>query len=196
MILIAWTCYLFCISLYFLCQMIAVLHISIFFMSNDSCDMNLGNSQTILLYKPIIQTVERYAHWHYWVNLIFICIFHVMARLLPRKFWYWWRPLEDAIHLEDFFQESSSRGKDSPVSYVLTRRLQDVSKTSWSKRIYLLKSYVFKTFSRRFQDVFKKTLFFVQFGLKWSFWLTKVLETDFLQKSNTTGTDSSLLSKF
>ena len=39
--------------------------------------------------------------------------------------------------------------------FVFRRRLQDVFKTSWSRPIYLPWPYVFKTSSRRFQDVFK-----------------------------------------
>ena len=39
--------------------------------------------------------------------------------------------------------------------FVSRRRLQDVFKTSWARPIYLSWPYVFKTSSRRFQDVFK-----------------------------------------
>ena len=39
--------------------------------------------------------------------------------------------------------------------FALALRLQDVFKTSWSRPIYLSWPYVFKTFSRRLQDIFK-----------------------------------------
>ena len=39
--------------------------------------------------------------------------------------------------------------------FALALRLQDVFKTSWSRPIYSSWLYVFKTSSRRFQDVFK-----------------------------------------
>ena len=50
---------------------------------------------------------------------------------------------------------SWSRGIYSPLSYIVLQRLQDVFKTSWLRPIYSSWSYVFKTSSRRFQDVFK-----------------------------------------
>ena len=56
-------------------------------------------------------------------------------------------------------QKTSSRrlGQDQYIrlSYTSSRRLQDVFKTSWSRPIYSSWPYVFKTSSRRFQDVFK-----------------------------------------
>ena len=49
--------------------------------------------------------------------------------------------------------KTSLRRTGCPYSYVFRRRL----KTSWLRPIYLSWSYVFKTSSRRFQDVFKTT---------------------------------------
>ena len=45
-----------------------------------------------------------------------------------------------------------------PYSCVFRRRLQDVFKTSWSRRIYSYWWYVFKSPSRCFQDVLQKLL--------------------------------------
>ena len=68
---------------------------------------------------------------------------------------------------EDVFQirlqkTSSGRLQDvlmktniSLLTYVFRRGLQDVFKMSWSRPIYSSCPYVFKTSSRRFQDVFK-----------------------------------------
>ena len=65
-----------------------------------------------------------------------------------------WRRLEDVFLLR--LQETSSSIRiHSPYSYVFRKRLQDVFKMSWSRPIYLSWLYVFKTSSRRFQDVFK-----------------------------------------
>ena len=50
---------------------------------------------------------------------------------------------------------SWSREIYSPLSYIVLQRLQDVFKTSWLGPIYSSWSYVFKTSSRRFQNVFK-----------------------------------------
>ena len=47
--------------------------------------------------------------------------------------------------LQDVFKTFWSRRIYSPWSYVFGRRLQDVFKTSWSRQIYLSWSYVFKT---------------------------------------------------
>ena len=56
---------------------------------------------------------------------------------------------------EDAFNTSSRRfDRDEYVRLSLTSS-EDVFKTSWSRRIYLSWPYVFKTSSRRFQDVFK-----------------------------------------
>ena len=57
--------------------------------------------------------------------------------------------------LQDVFKTFWSRRVYSPWSYVFGRRLQDVFKTSWSRRIYLSWSYVFETSSRHFYHVFK-----------------------------------------
>ena len=65
-----------------------------------------------------------------------------------------WRRLEDVFRLR-LQKTSSSIRIRSPYSYVFRKRLQDVFKMSWSRPIYLSWLYVFKTSSRRFQDVFK-----------------------------------------
>ena len=65
-----------------------------------------------------------------------------------------WRHLSSSCS-EDVFKTSWSRRIWSPWPYVFIRRLQDAFKTSWWKPIDLSQSYVFKTFSRRLQDLFK-----------------------------------------
>ena len=62
--------------------------------------------------------------------------------------------------------KTSSRRICSPQPYVFRRCLQDVFKTSWSRPIYLSWSYVFKTPSRRLQDVFKTSSRHLQDVLK------------------------------
>ena len=57
--------------------------------------------------------------------------------------------------LQDVFKTFWWRRIYSPESYLFRRRLQDVFKTSSSRPIYSSWSYVFKTSSKRFQDVFK-----------------------------------------
>ena len=75
------------------------------------------------------------------------------------------RPDEDVLktsfvfffrrRLQDVFKTSSSRRIYSPYSYVFRRRLQDVFKTSWSRPIYSSWSYVFTTSSRHLHDGFR-----------------------------------------
>ena len=60
--------------------------------------------------------------------------------------------------LQDVFKTSWSRRTYSLYSYVFRRRLQDVLKTSWSRPIYSSCSYVFKTSSRRLQEVLPRCL--------------------------------------
>ena len=57
---------------------------------------------------------------------------------------------------EDVFKTSLSRRICSPQPYVFRRRLQDVFKTSWSRAICSSCQDVFKTFSRRLEDVLQK----------------------------------------
>ena len=150
---------------YWMMEMPLVLHISLFFMSNDSCDMNLGNSQTIML----------------------ICF---LSRRSSRR-------LQDVFKIfQDFFKKSCKN-----VFKTYSKRFQYILKTwnedkKWSfpLRIFsvnVTKFTVFRGFGHIYwRNCLWKTSFFVQCGLKRSFWLTKVLETEFLQKSNTAGNDS------
>ena len=66
----------------------------------------------------------------------------------------WWRRLEDVFRL--LLRKTSSRRLDQH-EYILMNHTasEDVFKTSWSRPIYSSCPYVFKTSSRRFQDVFK-----------------------------------------
>ena len=65
-----------------------------------------------------------------------------------------WRCLSSSSS-EDVFKTSSRRlDQDEYVRLSLTSS-EDVFKTSWSRPIYSSWLYVFKTSSRRFQDVFK-----------------------------------------
>ena len=57
--------------------------------------------------------------------------------------------------LEDVLKTSWSRTIYSSWPYVCRGRLQDDFKTSWSRRIYSSQSYVFQASSRRFQVDFK-----------------------------------------
>ena len=68
----------------------------------------------------------------------------MLSGKFPNKHLSWWRRLEDFL-------------KTSFV-FFFRRRLEDVLKTSWSRPIYSSWPYVFKTSSRRFQDVLQKRL--------------------------------------
>ena len=71
----------------------------------------------------------------------FNCMSCLELEILPSKHSSWWRRLEDVLK--------------APFVFVFRRRLQDVFKTSCSRAIYSSWPYVFKTSSRRFQDIFK-----------------------------------------
>ena len=75
-------------------------------------------------------------------------------KTLPSKHSSWWRRLEDVFHLR--LQKTSWRSLQDVLIktniFTLVIRLQ---KASWSRPIYSSWPYVFKTSSRRFQDVFK-----------------------------------------
>ena len=60
----------------------------------------------------------------------------------PSKHLSWWRCLEDVLK--------------TPFVFVFRKCLQDVTNTPWSRTIDSSWSYVFKTFSRRIQDVFRR----------------------------------------
>ena len=69
-----------------------------------------------------------------------------MLRILPSKHSTWWGRLEDVLKMSFVF--------------IFRRRLQDVFKTTWARRIYLPYSYVFRTRLDqdqhfRLQNVFK-----------------------------------------
>ena len=75
-------------------------------------------------------------------------------KYLPSKHSSWWRRLEDVFRL--CLQKTSSirLDQDEYVRLSLTSS-EDVSKTYWSRPIYSSWPHAFKTFSRRFQEVFK-----------------------------------------
>ena len=76
------------------------------------------------------------------------------AQHVPTKHSSWWRHLEDVFRL--CLQNLSSRRLDQDEYIRLSHTSsEDVFKTSWSRPIYSSWLYVFKTSSRRFQDVFK-----------------------------------------
>ena len=107
------------------------------------------------------------------------------------------RRLQDVFKIfQDFFKKSCKN-----VFKTYSKRFQYMLKTwnedkKWSfpLRIFsvnVTKFTVFRGFGHIYwRNCLWKTSFFVQCGLKRSFWLTKVLETEFLQKSNTAGNDS------
>ena len=65
-----------------------------------------------------------------------------------------WRRLSSSSS-QDVLKTSSRRlHHDEYVRLSLTSS-EDVFKTSWSRPIYSSRSYIFKTSSRRFQDIFK-----------------------------------------
>ena len=66
--------------------------------------------------------------------------------------------LEDALTTSFVFVFRRRLDQDEyvcPQPCVFRRRLQDAFKTSWSRPIYSSWPYIFKTSSRRFEDVFK-----------------------------------------
>ena len=65
-----------------------------------------------------------------------------------------WRRLSFSSS-EDVFKTSSRRLDQDEYIRLSHSSSEDVFKTSWSRPIYSSWSYVFKTSSRRFQDVFK-----------------------------------------
>ena len=67
----------------------------------------------------------------------FIHLF-IVHLFLPSKNSFWWSRLEDILK--------------TPFVFIFKGRLQDVFKTSWSRRIYPPLSHVFR---RRLQDIFK-----------------------------------------
>ena len=73
-------------------------------------------------------------------------LFFVKIQILPSKYSSWWRRLQDA--------------SSSPTSS------EDVMKTSWSRPMYSYWPYVFKTSSRRFEDISKTSSRHLQYFLQ------------------------------
>ena len=73
---------------------------------------------------------------------------------VPSKHSSSWRRLEDVLKTSFVFVFRRRLDQDEYVRLSLTSS-EDVLKTSWSRPIYLSWPYVFKTSSRRFQDLFK-----------------------------------------
>ena len=88
---------------------------------------------------PNITKIESKVGYSY--HWICFATFAIARSYVPSKHSSWWRRFEDVL-------------KTSSV-FVFRRRLQDIFKTSWSRSIYSSWPYVFKTSSRRFQDLFK-----------------------------------------
>ena len=59
-------------------EMVIILHICLFLMSNDSGDISFGKIETIL-YCTISIARCNGTLTYLWVNLIFICIIHLMV---------------------------------------------------------------------------------------------------------------------
>ena len=95
---------------------------------------------------------------HILLSMSFFVAFFTYSLPLPKrnpsKHSSWWRPLEDVFRLR--LQKTSSRrlDQDEYIRLSLTSS-EDFFKTSWSRPIYSFWPYVFKTSSRRLQDVFK-----------------------------------------
>ena len=82
------------------------------------------------------------------------CDIYKLFKNNPSKHSSWWRRLEDFLKTSFVFV-FRRRLQDVLIKtnmFALALRLQDVS---WSRPIYLSWPYVFKTSSRRLQDVFK-----------------------------------------
>ena len=67
---------------------------------------------------------------------------------------WWWRRFEDGLKTFFVFVFRRHLDQDEYVHLIHTSS-EDNLKTSWSRPIYSSWSYVFKTLSRRFQDIFK-----------------------------------------
>ena len=94
-------------------------------------------------------------------EIVFCPMLVLQKEFLTSKHSSWWRRLEDVLKTlsssssEDEFKTSWSKRMYSPNSYAFRRRLQDVLiKTNIIVLVIRLQD-VFKTFSRRLQDVFK-----------------------------------------
>ena len=76
---------------------------------------------------------------------------------LPRKHSSWWRRLVDVFGLRLRTTSSRRLGEDE---YILNDHTssEDVLKMSWSRLLYSSCPYLFKTSSRRLQDVLQKRL--------------------------------------
>ena len=67
---------------------------------------------------------------------------------------WWWRRFEDGLKTFFVFVFRRHLDQDEYV-HLIHASSEDNLKTSWSRPIYSSWSYVFKTSSRRFQDIFK-----------------------------------------
>ena len=70
---------------------------------------------------------------------------------------WWWRRFEDGLKTFFVFVFRRHLDQDEYV-HLIHASSEDNLKTSWSRPIYSSWSYVFKTSSRRFQDVLQKRL--------------------------------------
>ena len=97
--------------------------------------------------------IENYQKWGWKIkSLADFRMSEVMAKAVPAN-----TRLDEDILKTSFVFVFGRRLEDvfKTNMFALALRLQDVFKTSWSRPIYLSWPYVFKTSSRRFQDVFK-----------------------------------------
>ena len=97
--------------------------------------------------------IENYQKWGWKIkSLADFRMSEVMAKAVPAN-----TRLDEDILKTSFVFVFGRRLEDvfKTNMFALALRLQDVFKTSWSRPIYSSWLYVFKTSSRRFQDVFK-----------------------------------------
>ena len=87
-------------------------------------------------------------------NLSFPQLRLILWTFLPSKHSSWWRHLEDVLKTSFVFVFRRRLHQDYYDRLSLTSS-EYVFKTSWSRPIYSSWPYVFKTSSRRFEDVFK-----------------------------------------
>ena len=87
-------------------------------------------------------------------NLSFPQLRLILWTFLPSKHSSWWRHLEYVLKTSFVFVFRRRLHQDDYDRLSLTSS-EDVFKTSWSRPIYSSWPYVFKTSSRRFEDVFQ-----------------------------------------
>ena len=114
------------------------IYFQVFSKSNEIAKVNsrkelwINSAPLFLCFQSLQLTIKSSRKGDRNMLCLIIKILTLIYQSLPSKHSSWWRHLEDVFRL----------------------RLQ---KTSWSRPIYSSWSYVFKTSSRRFEDVFKQS---------------------------------------